>query len=729
VLVGLAKATIQTIFTLIIVFASVRWIGIFLLGLHLLAFIFPDQLWGFHYLYFASAPLKAVILVSAAVLVLLPNYCNVPRKLDNGLSNKDGSLRLIWLPFVVLLMSFLYYSFPIALDEYGDAFQYRNRLSTVVSELPSKFYKEVFSTEFLPSMGRKTILYMYGLISYTKDMTYEEVFRYAGIFSGVGFTVVWIGFVRYYLSSYKSQLLMIAIGLFAPFTQIFYGHNETYAPVFFVLTSWLALLLVQHKKGSTPLLWALLALLLLCIRLHPFCVLLTPAWILSVVQQYWNRNGSTATSVGYSTVLKWVIAPIFLLGVILYFFVLEDYKDPRFLDNVKDIDRLFLPIISPAYPLDRYNLLGLNHIVDYLNVVVSWSGATWLLIIGIPVLFRDKLSIRSPSLVILTTTLVLFSSLLFMMNPLVSMPMDWDLFSFPAPVLLFVCVSLVSQIEKLTLPTFLMPLALALLLVASPFFLVNASETPLSNRLESVGKRMYRTYYLHSSRVIITALGIPDNMTSYLARKQNILDELKHEAVLGRDPMYGNLLMDDGYYYLTVTKDYEKAENRLSEAVLYNPDSQFILDLLSEAKTKLSISNNESSKGWSDERIEKEGLNLLRKVRDYPMARTFFESVRKDHPQNPIFALYLMEACFVLEDYPAALEQAIFLVEQNYPNERKALRIAVNCALEAKNYSEAMKYSEIYLQSNPEDKTISTIYSRIKNGDRVEELVEVFRKK
>ena len=88
-----------------------------------------------------------------------------------------------------------------------------------------------------------------------------------------------------------------------------------------------------------------------------------------------------------------------------------------------------------------------------------------------------------------------------------------------------------------------------------------------------------------------------------------------------------------------------------------------------------------------------------------------------------------MEACFVLEDYPAALEQAIFLVEQNYPNERKALRIAVNCALEAKNYSEAMKYSEIYLQSNPEDKTISTIYSRIKNGDRVEELVEVFRKK
>jgi tetratricopeptide (TPR) repeat protein len=218
-------------------------------------------------------------------------------------------------------------------------------------------------------------------------------------------------------------------------------------------------------------------------------------------------------------------------------------------------------------------------------------------------------------------------------------------------------------------------------------------------------------------------------MASYLARKQDILDELKPDAVLSKDPMYGNLLMDDGYYYLTVTKDYEKAEKRLSEAVLYNPDSQFILDLLSEAQTKLSIANNESSKGWSDERIEKEGLHLLRKVRDYPMARTFFESVRKDHPQNPIFALYLMEACFVLEDYPAAFEQAIFLVEQNYPNERKALRIAINCALEAQNYSEAMKYSELYLQSHPEDKTINTIYARINNGDRVEELVEIFRLK
>lgn len=712
----------QTIFTVI---ASVRLFGVFLIALHLLAFLFTEELWGFHYLHFAPRFLKTVILGLVAVLMLFPKHVRVPKQFVDILSTKEGSLRILWFPITIVLVGLLFYLYPIALDDYGDAFQYRDRLKTVPSELPTGFYKDLFSTSFLPSMGRKTILYLYGLIAYSNKFTYQEVFKWAGIISGIGYAMVWLGFVKYYLTNFKWQLLMISLGLFAPFTQIFYGHNETYAPVFFAFSSWLVLLIVQHKAKNGLLLTILLILLLICVRMHPFCMLLFPAWILSAIQFF--RGKKDKPDITYRIAAQWFVGPIFLIGGLLYFFVFKDYNDPRFLDGVRDVDRIFLPLISPEYPLDRYNLLSWNHFLDFFNAVLSWSGAAWLLIMGIPILFKDRIKLGSPALISLVTTLVLFSALLFMVNPLVSMPMDWDLFSFSAPVLLVICVVLVSEVEKQKVPNYLFPSALALLLISSPFFVVNASEIPLSHRLESVGKRMYRTYYLHSSRVIITALGIPDNMIEYLARKQAILDELKPISVPGKDPMYANLLMDDGYYYLTRTKEYGKAESRLAEAVVYNPDSEVIANLLSEATTRLAITNNERSKGWSVERIEKEGLNLLRKVRDYPMARTFFVSVREDHPDNPIFALYLMETYFVLEDYSSALDQAEFLVEKSYPSAQKALRIAINCALESENYQAAKEHSASYIKLNPDDKTINTIHSRLETNDRIEALVEFFR--
>jgi hypothetical protein len=86
-----------------------------------------------------------------------------------------------------------------------------------------------------------------------------------------------------------------------------------------------------------------------------------------------------------------------------------------------------------------------------------------------------------------------------------------------------------------------------------------------------------------------------------------------------------------------------------------------------------------------------------------------------------------MEACFVLKDYSAALEQAKFLVENSYPNEQKALRIAINCALESEDYETAKKYARIYVVIRPDDKTINTINKRLQNNDRIESLVNVFR--
>ncbi|MGB0368845.1 MAG: hypothetical protein ACPGD8_05540, partial [Flavobacteriales bacterium] len=235
--------------------------------------------------------MKIVILALAGTLLIFPKQAKIPSAVERLLSAKNGGLKLLWIPLVLLVMAALYNAYPILLDEYGDAFQYRGKLKTVPSKLPEKFYQELFSASFLPSMGRKTILYIYGLIAYSNNYTYQEVFKWAGLVFGVGYALVWIGFVRYYLNNYRWQLLMIVAGLFAPFSQIFYGHNETYAPVFFMLITWLVLLVVQHKKKSGLLLFVLLILLIASARLHPFCALLFPAWLLSLIQFYNLKKG------------------------------------------------------------------------------------------------------------------------------------------------------------------------------------------------------------------------------------------------------------------------------------------------------------------------------------------------------------------------------------------------------------------------------------------------------
>jgi tetratricopeptide (TPR) repeat protein len=250
--------------------------------------------------------------------------------------------------------------------------------------------------------------------------------------------------------------------------------------------------------------------------------------------------------------------------------------------------------------------------------------------------------------------------LLFTLNPLLSMPMDWDLFSIPAPLLLVLVALLASQVEsnpgKVGAPV------VALILLSVPVFAVNMSVNAHSYRLESIAKRSFKTYYLRSSSNLIDALGfIKDDVDLYLERKQNLIEDLQPYALEGNDPMYSHLLMDDGFYFLRVGNDPVKARQRLTLACAYDP-------------------------GRGDTRM------------------------------------FLMETNFVLRDFKSAFKDAEKLVQINFPDGPTAHKMAIHCALEAELYDEALDYAKKYLGQFPEDDVVREVKDRIENQQERKEL-------
>ena len=82
-----------------------------------------------------------------------------------------------------------------------------------------------------------------------------------------------------------------------------------------------------------------------------------------------------------------------------------------------------------------------------------------------------------------------------------------------------------------------------------------------------------------------------DNIEDYISRKRLVENELYPYALIGNDPKYANLLMDDGFYYLRYGNDTKLAIAFLNEALKYNPSSKEINELLEEAATKQKLGN------------------------------------------------------------------------------------------------------------------------------------------
>lgn len=638
----------------------------------LIGFLFPDVWWGTHWAAFLPSGTAWLFLGLSLGLILLPIFLRKAISL-NGFP-KAGRVGRIYLYFVLgFLAGYLIYQFPIQDDNYGNAASLHKALDNAPKSLPDGFWAELLTPALEPGRGRgRVFLLAYGTANQF-GLTIHGGYRLLDAVCGGLFVLSWLVFAGFFFERAGIRLLFLLAAFSAPALLIFFGHTESYAPGMLVFSVWMQMLLWFQRRRKPWAKWALLSLWLVATQINGLFVLLLPVLIYVFAEAMLPSTSPLRRIVTMKGMLTRLFLPLCALGLLAYFFVFGDHVDPRSLDGFRDIDRLFLPLFSPDPPLDRYNLLGFNHLFDLLNVVLFSAPGVLLLLAVVGIRFRNPKVIGSidwnaPSLVASVFALFLMSAMLFMVNPLFSLPMDWDLYGLVLPAALAIVAVLLHQLENQPgLGSLFGPL-LGLGLLFLPVIMVNHNTVGHANRLESVGIHVFRTYYIHSDRYLLYALNkanlSPDD---YLARKSTLLDKLRPDALPGNDPKFGALLLDQFIVLQEVKQDAAAELAHLAEADQY-------------------------------------------------MALTYRQVVT------------LMELHFLAGDFEAAHGQALRLIELGFPTQPIALRMGIHTALEAGLYGEAEGHCAEYLEWVPDDGMIREVYERLRSGDRVEELKELFSK-
>lgn len=611
---------------------AITLVGISFWLLFVAALFGGDSLWGLNFSSFLDTSTKVGFFVLSLVFIVGTPYFTNRLKGINLENGKNFYFRISYLIVGLLLLN----HFSIFENVYGDSVQFLTRMGERTIEYSPKFVSALFSLDLSnPKLGNLTVLSLVRLISYGFNLSHLFSFQIVGIVSGLLFFNLSYSYITKNIKHWILKIALLIVVLLSPFNQLFLGHAEIYALAFPAVT-WYLLTLKSNLELPTKKKIALLVLtFILCVKLHYLFILLFPTLIFAIIS--FTHPVQVKRIANWRFILKFVLLPIVFMGIGVYFFVFKDYNDPRFLGpEVNLYERLFLPIFSPEAPLDRYNLFSINHIFDFVNMTFLWSATGLFLLVIFSFFYAKKINWNQPILVAAGFLLLLFSMVYFAYNPLLSMPMDFDLFSLGGPFLLFFGFFIIEQIQNEELSKSVSGSLIGISLFSIAIFMCNHQKESLSLRMESIGKHVFKTYWIRSAGDIQLGLYlIKDKPEEYLNRSVAVVEELEASALKGNDIEYANLLWSVGKEY----------------------------------------------------RSRKEYANSLKyhlKSLDY---------------SNKLPANYigLMESNYFLEDYQAAYHYSKELVRLQYPSEKRAYEISIDCALKSNLQAETIAMMKIYL--------------------------------
>lgn len=644
---------------------SVFLLSLVFCGFYVAGLINPELWWGTHSLGFLPGFLKYTVLFLGFVFLLFSLfYKRFPIEL-----NKSSIFQRPYFSWLTaLLISGILFQFPMVYDLYGDSAQFMETFEAESNLSVQEHVSIMMSADITqPKIGERTILNAVWLLQQSAGLDVRSSFRWMEIL----FCFILLGsffhFIRIHIPNWKWQVILGVILFTTPVLQLFLGHIEIYFAVITAIAIYLMSLLSYFRTKRKLYLWALIPLWLLCMKFHITSLLLIPSLVLVFVYHFTGMSEILKKFFTWKSIGIGVLLPIALIGVYVYFVILKDQYDPRWLaDDLPVIERVFLPIFSPEAPFDRYNLLSFNHIFDYFNQMLLWSSGALFIISAIVLFFRKHIQWNHPELVITGLTLILYTSFFFMFNPLLSMPMDWDLFAIPAPVMILFTVALCSQLTVQKIPGLLLGTVVALGLFGMSGIWVNNQFHALSKKAEHTGVHIYKTYWSHSADVLYDGLGmVPYNDEEHFNRYLSIIDRIQPYANTGNDLIFSQFTDKIG--------DYLHAKSYYRQAV-----------------------------------------HFLELSRDY------YES-------NTNYMIPLMESYMALEQFENAYSTSLLFIKYRHPDPVRALRIAVHSALEAEKYQEAIHHSESYLIQVPDDMVMQDIQTRLLNNERVGELKDYFK--
>lgn len=694
--------------------------------------IWPETWWGTHFLIFSPNIFKIGIALFA-VFTLIYAWNQAGEKMINiGFPSLRGSQ--YWLPVGIgILVWCICYLLPLASTFYGNGRALEPLLDQHISSLPQDFWTQLLRYDFSAGNDRTGVVLLVKWVSYVTGGTMYEAFKLWDAANGALFAGLWVYVVRREVQAASWQIILIALGLSSSVMLVFMGHVELYAFVYMLLLVWLIVWQDYVQQGGIVRLVLLVVLLLIGVRFHALMVLLTPMLGLTIAYRYAAATVLMERLASMKGMLLYGFLPLLAIGLAGYFFVFEDHYDSRQFENFEDIDRLFLPLFSPKPPLDRYNLLSLNHLLDYLNILIFWSPALWVVIGFFLSKKRSQINWDEPEVVFSVLGMLTFMAMLFAINPLFSMPMDWDLFLFPVPIFLIVLLNLTKQIQPDRLSQHLAFSVGSFMMWCIPVFVVFLSKPATANRIEATGKHIFKTYHYHASTYLLYSLHMQDGLSvdEYLTKKQSILQDLLPYATPDNDKQYADLLVDQALTLRSTGGDSMAVRQLFLQSTDYFPLKGDWLNILKAYNVNLEASRRIPTRQDSSRAFDLNAVafTLVNEKKDPKAALKVLDRAQLYHPSHGEIIVNRMTAHFILEDYAASFVEAQRLVDMQYPTQVRALRMGTHLALEAGEYEYAARYVRDFLKLEPKNELFQTLQSRLTSKEQLEELKFLFKRK
>lgn len=625
-------------------------------ALYCLALIFPDSFWGLHVPAFLSGGKGWVLWGLGLGFSLISQRYNFWNKLDNTDSMKND---WVWALVLSIIAGIFFYQLPIFSDTYGDSLVLIPNKELSILEFTDYYKDKLWSFDFSNlKLGTGTTLGLVGWISYVNEITVYEAFRWLGVCCGIVFIFFMLLSVFRLAKTGEQRILFALMITGTSMTLVFCGHVEIYSPVYALLAifGYVLIRYLEQRKLSVGILLFLLCVLNIKFHITGFLSFL----ILGIAMLITRRNSQGKTTTWKYLFLS-VLLPIILGGIGIYIFITKSVFGPRAYTEDNLTDAIFLPIQSadPA-PLDRYNLFSWSHFYDYLNLFFVWSAAALMIICVILIFYRKRVTWNTPILQVFGLSMIIYLLVFFVLNPLLSMPTDWDLMGVPSIMFMLFAVILILEIPRgkdseRSLTSYLIAPVLGLATLGWSTQFVHASAESQGERLLSMGRYNFKTYWIGSSTPLLAGLDLIHEEDKQ-EELESLVVELEPYAVMGEDTEYAAVVNKLGVLYQDSLKDLNLASQLYQKAFEADP-------LLRKNVYNLTVAN-------------------------------FYQGKMKE-----------------------ANEHIPMLVAMQYPSQLKSLRIAIHVALEASDYAAADGYCTTLLKLKPEDSFIREIRALIRTSE------------
>ncbi|MCH7691242.1 MAG: hypothetical protein IIA17_09385 [candidate division Zixibacteria bacterium] len=280
-----------------------------------------------------------------------------------------------------------------------------------------------------------TLIWLKSLIDSSGDLSALLSFQIVSILSGVLFTIVTCILARKLFDN-RYDSLLFALGLISGgYTLLFFGYVEYYS--LFVLSvlvyTIIGLLIVKGRVNR----WVIIPLFLLTNFFHAFGICLMPSTLFLL----WHDSRPVVYFESRTRSAKWRAAAMASMLLIAAFFYL--YM------NSYGFRFSVVPIFPDRFTVEGYSLFSFKHIVDFFNLLLLLVPGLPVFLLLLPYLSKQSLKQRASMFLLIMTASTLAA--VFLIDPKLGMPRDWDLFSFagiPLAVLAYYTILSNRQIVK-----------------------------------------------------------------------------------------------------------------------------------------------------------------------------------------------------------------------------------------------------------------------------------------